>query len=315
MTLKINQASSSDVPVSRYDLVKLRVHTLLDEPDLHDRVAVLIQLVIAGAILINTMAIIIFTVHSIAIPNEYILTPIITLCISVFTIEYVLRLWSCTTARDWKGKIHDRVRYALHLYQIIDLISIIPFFFPYAFPRHLTLIRTFRIVSIFKLARYSRYSKSLDQLWRVLFHKREVFVIMIFFLIFVVLFSSTLLYLIEYPVQPDKFSSIPAAMWWAMMTVTTVGYGDMVPVTPLGKFIGSLFTVAGVLVLALPSAILATGFIEEREKVKTRATDSAQLRAYAEMVQMLNTHREKGIITDQEYEAYLDTAMRMVSEK
>lgn len=310
-----NLVTSPDSCTGWYNQVKLRVHTLLDEPDPHDPVAIIIQVIIAGAILINTGAIILFTVHSINVGFEFLLNPVISICISIFTIEYLLRLWSCTIARDMKGMVRDRIRYALHLYQIIDLVSIIPFLFPYVFPRHLTLLRTFRIVSIFKLARYSRYSKSLDQLKRVLLRKREVFVILIFFLIFVVLFSSTIMYVIEYPVQPDKFSSIPAAMWWSVMTVTTVGYGDMVPVTPLGKLIGSLFTVTGVLVLALPSAILATGFIEEREKEKSSNRNPAQVTAYSDMVRLLGTHHERGVITDQEYAEYMAIAMRMISEK
>lgn len=147
--------------------------------------------------------------------------------------------------------------------------------------------------------------RSLDQLKRVLFRKREIFGFMLFFLVFVILFSSTILYLVENPVQPDKFSSIPAAMWWAMMTVTTVGYGDMIPITPLGKGIASLFTLMGVLVLALPSAILASGFIEERDKVKTGVLNPAQLATYADLVHHLSACHDDGILSDQEYADFL----------
>lgn len=288
----------------RYDLVKHRIHNLLDEPNRIDRWAVLVQAVIAASIIINTLAIVLFTVPSINDRYECLLTPIITICVGIFTIEYLLRLWSCTSARLMKDRIRDRVRYALGLYQIIDLISIVPFLIPSVAPRHLALVRTLRIVSIFKLGRYSRYSSSLDQLTRVLLRKQEIFGIMIFFLVFIVLFSSTIMYLVEHPVQPDKFSSIPAAMWWAIMTVTTVGYGDIIPVTPLGKIIGSVCTVTGVLVLALPSAILATGFIEEREKEK-RERMSDRKSACGNLIRLLAEHRDQGKITEQEYEAYL----------
>lgn len=303
----IDPALASMTNVDRsgwYDRIKKRVHCLLDSPDPEDQWAVLVQVGIATSILINTITIVLFTVPSINHRYEYLLTPIMTVCIGIFTVEYLLRLWSCTSARDLKGRIRDRLRYALGLYLIIDLISIVPFFFPYVAPRHLALVRTLRIVSIFKLGRYSRYSSSLDQLIRVLLRKQEIFGIMFFFLVFIVLFSSTIMYLVEYPVQPDKFSSIPAAMWWAIMTVTTVGYGDIIPVTPLGKIIGSLFTVSGVLVLALPSAILATGFIEEREKDR-REGGSARKTACEKLVHLLAEDRAQGKITEQEYEAYL----------
>jgi voltage-gated potassium channel len=214
----------------------------------------------------------------------------------------MLRIWSCTTAITLKRKIFDRIRYALHLYQLIDLISIIPCFLPFFFPRQLILLRTLRIVSIFKLGRYSRYVHSLDQLKRVLFRKREIFGIILFFLVFVVLFSSTLLYLVEYPVQPDKFSSIPAAMWWSIMTVTTVGYGDLIPVTPVGKSIAALFTLLGVLVLALPSAILASGFIEEYRKPDPQ--ESERKKAGSVLISHFKTLNNQGSISDEEYEYY-----------
>ena len=298
----------------RYDRIKSRVHTLLDEPDRRDQSALLIQGVIAGAIIINTLAIVIFTVKPIKEQYDSLLTPLINICLIIFTVEYLLRIWSCTFARDLKRAIFDRIRYALHIYQIIDFISITPVFFPFFFPRHLTILRTFRIVSIFKLGRYSRYVKSLDQLKRVLFRKREIFGIMVFFLVFVILFSSTLLFLVENPVQPDKFSSIPAAMWWAVMTVTTVGYGDMIPVTPLGKTIASIVTVSGVLVLALPSAILASGFIEEREKSRAGEVNQAQVMAFADLREHLSDHHDQGVLSDQEYDEYLAIISRLNPE-
>ncbi len=262
------------------------------------------QVVIASAIIINTIGIILFTVRSISERYDYLLNPVIALCLIIFTVEYLLRIWSCTFARDPKGMVMDRFKYALHIYQIVDLISITPALFPFIFPRHLALLRTFRIVSIFKLGRYSRYMKSLDLLKRVLFRKREVFGIMLFFLIFVILFSSTIMYLVENPSQPDKFSSIPAAMWWAVMTVTTVGYGDIIPVTPLGKVIGSVVTLTGVLVLALPSAILATGFIEEREKQNLRYSDPSSLSVQTELLRRFAVLHDQDVLSDQEYEEY-----------
>ena len=284
-----------------YDQIKSRVHGLLDQPQRDDPVALLVQGIIASAILINTLAIILFTVQSISERYDSLLSPVIVGCLTIFTVEYILRIWSCTSARDPKGMIMDRVRYALHLYQIIDLLSIIPALFPFIFPKHLSLLRTLRIVSIFKLGRYSRYMKSLDQLKRVLFRKREIFGIMIFFLVFVILFSSSIMYLVENPVQPDKFSSIPAAMWWAVMTVTTVGYGDIIPVTPLGKSIAAVMTITGVLVLALPSAILATGFIEERERAKGEVQDPEMEEIHLDLIDHFRILHSQGRISDQEY--------------
>ncbi len=297
----------------RYDQVKGRVHALLDGQVHDDRVAGLVQLFLAFIIVLNTVAIVLFTIPSVNEHYASLLNPLINICLLIFTFEYLLRIWSCTVSRTIRGKISDRVRYAMHLYLLIDLISILPVFFPFIIHRHQTIIRVFRLLSIFKLGRYSRYSRSLAQIKRVLIRKREIFAIMLFFLIFVVLFSATILYLIENPVQPDKFSSIPAAMWWSVMTVTTVGYGDIYPITPLGKLIASLFTVAGVLVLALPSAILATGFIEE--KSRRSEPDPLQYTARTGLISHFTALHDQGILSDQEFEGYISMVNRLNQER
>ncbi len=298
---------------SRYDLVKARVHSILDNPSKADHFAFTIQLLIAGVIVVNTLAIILFTVPSLGIRYRFFLDPLINTCLVIFTLEYLLRIWACSSSKTLKGKVFERFRYALHLYQIIDLISIIPLFLPFLFPRHLFLLRTVRIISIFKLGRYSGYLRSLDLLKRVLFRKREIFGIILFFLVFIILFSSTILYLVEFPVQPDKFSSIPAAMWWSVMTVTTVGYGDIIPVTPLGKVIAALFTLLGVLVLAVPSAILASGFIEERSR--DQATDQGAEVAEEKILQIFEKMHNQGQITDTEREEYTSLVSLLRSKR
>lgn len=197
--------------------------------------------------------------------------------------------------------VTDRFRYALHVYMIIDLISILPIIIPFFIPRDLMLIRLLRLASIFKLGRFTRYSDSLVQLLQVIKRKKEIFVIMLFFLVFIILFSSTIMYVVEYPAQPDKFSSIPASLWWAVMTVTTVGYGDIVPKTAIGKLFASIITLTGVLVLALPSAIMATGFIEERERQRNAHQKRIDSEKTLILIEKLAELREKGHITNDEY--------------
>ena len=287
----------------QYDQVKNRVHVILDDPTPGDRNAFRIQWFLALVVLLNAVAIVLATVPSLDRQFRFLFGPLMNTCLLIFAIEYLLRIWSCTSSQNLKGIIGDRFRYAMHLYLIIDLISILPIFFPILLHRNLTLLRTIRLLSIFKLGRYSRYSQSLAQLKRVLFRKREIFAIMVFILIFVVLFSSTLLYLIEFPVQPEKFSSIPAAMWWSAMTITTVGYGDIYPVTTLGKIIAAGFTFLGVLVLALPSAILATGFIEEKNRHPD--SDPMQRVARASLMNHFTSLHDEGNLSDQEYEEFM----------
>jgi voltage-gated potassium channel len=125
----------------------------------------------------------------------------------------------------------------------------------------------------------------------------------LFFLIFEILFSSTIMYVVENAAQPDKFSSIPADMWWAVMTVTTVGYGDIYPITPLGQTIAGLVTIGGVLLLALPSAILAAGFMEERQKDQT-SHELTDTESWILLLERVGTLKERGLIIKEEFEEY-----------
>lgn len=289
---------SSDIS---YQRVKNRVHAILDKPARDDRVAVLVHLLLALIILINTFIIILYTVQEIAEEYGQVFSLIINICLVVFFCEYVLRMWSCTDTTNPVRMVTNRVRYGLHVFLIIDLISILPLFLPFIAPQKLALIRLIRLLSIFKLGRFTRYSDSLIQLVRVIGKKREIFVIMLFFLVFILLFSATIMYLVEYPAQPEVFSSIPAALWWAVMTVTTVGYGDIIPITPLGRIIAGFVTICGVLVLALPSAIMATGFIEERYRNQTNTLSSPDPAASIELLVKLSRLKDTGEITEDEF--------------
>jgi len=294
--------------------LRTRLHAIMENQAEDDRLTRFIHILLPLVIITNTVAVVIYTIPSVDLCCSFWLNGIITLCLLVFTAEYLLRLWSCTNAETFGERTKERLRYATGFFMIIDLLSIVPLVFPLFFPADFALLRGFRLISIFKLGRYARRSTSLALLSQVIRKKKEIFSLMIFFLVFVILFSATIMYLVENSAQPDKFSSIPAAIWWAMMTVTTVGYGDIIPVTPLGKTIGSFITLAGVLLLALPSAILASGFIEERQRdhgTGPKAADE-QTGSPEEMVSLLERAarlKEDGHITGEEYAAIKSTVL------
>jgi len=288
---------------SRYGRIKTRVNTILNTYPNEDPTARGVKYFLAIFILTNTIAVVISTIPDLPLSFRIQLFTIISICISIFAIEYVLRLWSCTQNPTFSGRLKDRLRYATGIYMIIDLISIIPIVFPFAFPNNYSMLHIFRLLSIFKLVRYTRHSDALQLLQRVVFKKREIISFLVIFLVFEILFASTIMYLLENAAQPDKFSSIPASMWWAVMTVTTVGYGDIIPITPWGKTIAGMVTIGGVLLLALPSAILAAGFMEERQKELT-LQDHTRTEAGVSLLERVGTLKERGLITDEEFEEY-----------
>jgi voltage-gated potassium channel len=182
--------------------------------------------------------------------------------ISIFTTEYILRVWSSPDigfnnyADNWRG----RLQYMLSPLAIIDLLAIAPFFLSLFFTIDLRFLRVVRLVRIFKL---TRYFPTLQVLLSVLYKESLTLGAAFFVLIILLIITSSGIYFIEQDVQPEVFGSIPAAMWWSMATLTTVGYGDVVPVTTAGKIFGGCITIIGMGMVAMPAAILASGFTEE----------------------------------------------------
>jgi voltage-gated potassium channel len=183
----------------------------------------------------------------------------------VFSIEYALRLWSAveipmlSRLPPWRA----RLRFALRPIMLIDLFAVLPFYLGWIYPLDL---RVLRVLRLFRLLKLVRYSPALQTLGRVLADEYRALLGALLIMLVLLLFASTAIYFLEHDAQPDKFGSIPAAAWWALSTLTTVGYGDVVPVTPWGKVLGGLVMVLGVGTFALPIAIIATGFNQESSR-------------------------------------------------
>ena len=141
------------------------------------------------------------------------------------------------------------------------------------FPVEFRLLRLLRLLRIFRVLKLGRYSFAFETFADVLKSKKEELVITIIMVVIILILASSALYVVESEAQPDKFSSIPDAMWWAVITLATVGYGDVYPVTPMGKFISSLVALSAIGLFALPAGILAAGFAESIEKRCTHTTD------------------------------------------
>jgi voltage-gated potassium channel len=180
-----------------------------------------------------------------------------------FTIEYVLRLWSCTTAPQFGSPVAGRLRFVFRPMNVVDFLAFVPFYLPFLHA-DLRVLRVFRLLRIFRVARLGRYSGSLGSLGQVLQQKKEELLVAALVMLMLVLTASSLMYMVENAAQPEKFPDIPATMWWAVATFTTVGYGDVYPITSAGKLLGSLVSILGI-VFALPTEILGAAFVEQRQ--------------------------------------------------
>jgi voltage-gated potassium channel len=188
----------------------------------------------------------------------------------IFTVEYILRLWTCVLDGRFSRPVLGRIQYAATPMAIIDLLAVLPFYIPMIIPIDLRFMRVLRLFRIFRVLKLGRYTEAMVTLERVVISKKEEIVATLFILLIVLLFTSSAMFYAEHEAQPEDFESIPQAMWWGIVTLATIGYGDVYPVTPLGKFIGGLVALVGIAVYALPAGILASGFAEEVARKKER---------------------------------------------
>ncbi len=180
-----------------------------------------------------------------------------------FSIEYILRLWVCVQNRNFSSPVRGRIRYALTPLAIIDFLSVAPFYLPMFLPVDLRILRILRLFRIIRILKLGHYSTAVAVVGRVIVRKKEELLISLSILVIAIILASSMMYYAEHEVQPEAFDSIPHAMWWAIVTLATVGYGDVYPITILGKVLGGVVLVAGIMIFALPTAIFAAGFIED----------------------------------------------------
>jgi voltage-gated potassium channel len=220
-----------------------------------------IDLLLALLILLNVVAVILATVPELDAQYEQHFEWFNIFSVVIFTFEYGLRIWTCIEF-DNRPISHGKKRlsYLFSPMAMIDLIVILPFYIGLFFTIDLRILRVLRLLRIFKLGRYSSAMQMLVQAF-----KQEYRILLAAFsiLLIMMVLAASGIYLIEKDIQPEKFGSIPDAMWWAITTLTTVGYGDVTPITPWGKFFGGSITLLGMGMVALPAGILASSFSEQ----------------------------------------------------
>jgi voltage-gated potassium channel len=218
----------------------------------------------------NVVAVIVGTVESVYDPWSRFFDWFEIFSVIVFTVEYVGRLWSCVSDPRYKNRVGGRLKFARQALSIIDLIAVLPFYLPFL-GVDLRFVRIFRIVRILRLAKVGRYYSSLTLIRDTAKSRKEELVLSFAILLTLLLIAATGIYYCENEAQPETFSSIPGSLWWAVVTLTTVGYGDAYPVTVVGKFFASLVAIVGIGMFALPTGILGAGFVEEIRRRKANS--------------------------------------------
>jgi voltage-gated potassium channel len=187
--------------------------------------------------------------------------------VGVFAIEYVLRVWSCVEDPRYRAPVLGRLRFAVTPLALVDFLAIVPAFIPAA-KVDLRTARLLRLIRILRVLKLGRYSRSLQLFGKVFSRARTEIVSCMIVLCMLMVVGSSLMYFAERDAQPDAFPTIVATMWWGMATLSTVGYGDVYPITGLGKLIGSVVAVLGIGFFALPAGILTTNYLSAVREMK-----------------------------------------------
>ena len=253
--------------MSRYRLKDLRrrVYHVLEQGPVGDRVSKAVDRFLVVLIVVNLIAVALESMPQYGLRYATTFALIEFFSLVIFTVEYALRLWSAVEhgPHQHLSPRRSRLKYVLSPAGIIDLIAVLPFWFALILPGDLRFVLVFRMVRFFKFARYSPAMRSLLD---VLYNERRALFGCLVIALGSALVAAALMHLAEGKVQPDKLGTIPDAFWWAIVTIGTIGYGDVVPVTALGKLIatGTIFT--GLVMMALPVGIIATAFAEQIQR-------------------------------------------------
>ena len=300
--------------------LRKRTFEILDTGKTKDRLSRIIDIILITLISLNVISVILETLPLLQNKYQIFFDYFETISVLIFSIEYLARVWSAVenTEKDYSHPIKGRLRYMLTPMALIDLIVIMPLYLSYFLAIDLRFMRVLRLLRVFKL---TRYSSSMSLLLKVLSEESRSIGAALFVLCMLVIMASCFTYLAEHKAQPETFGSIPAAMWWAVITMTGVGYGDVTPITATGKILAAIISVISIGIVALPAGLLASGFSEalrqrraHYEKLVEEIMTDGVITA-AEEKKLKETRAELGLNADEADIIFNDSRNRQVEKE
>lgn len=290
-----------------------RIYLVLERPSRTDRLSWTIEICLILLIISNVIAVALETVPELHREYRVAFNAFDTVSVMIFTVEYLLRLWVAPEGQPKLTAWKARLRYARTPIALVDLMAILPFYLSLFLPVNLQAMRVLRLLRVYKL---TRYSPALSVLMAVIRDEAATLLAAFSILSILLVFAATGAYYVEREAQPENFGSVPAAMWWALVTLTTVGYGDVTPVTAVGRIFGGIVTVLGVGMAALPAGIIASGLADHlhrrRDHLRTQfrlALEDGKI-DLAEGRKIERLRRELGISHDIARAIYDDVRLR-----
>ena len=227
---------------------------------------------ITAFIVLNLIVSVLSTFDSVESRCGLLLDRLESVTVAFFALDYVLRLLSAKCLYPRPSELRSVCAYVFSFTGVIDLLSFLPHYLPFFFPAGAVAFRMFRVVRIFRLFRITAYYDSLNAIAEVLSGKRQQLMSSVFIILVLMLGSSLCMYSVEHEAQPEVFKNAFSGIWWSVSTLLTVGYGDIYPITPLGRALGTLITFLGVGMVAIPTGIISAGFVEQYARAQSDAT-------------------------------------------
>jgi len=249
--------------------IKQSIYHLIDGNRGTHKADAYVDMFISILILLNVVAIFLGTYQEIETAYGFYLDAFEFFSVCVFLVEYIVRIWTADLLYPELSKTKARLKFVFSFFGLIDFFALLPFFLPLVMKVDLRIIRILRLLRLIRIFKLGRHSKSFKLFSDVIREIRFDLLVTLFATFILLVLSATIMYFIENEAQPDKFTNIGEALWWAVATLTTVGYGDIFPITGMGKVLSSFIALLGIGVVALPTAIISSAIIEKMAARKT----------------------------------------------
>jgi len=258
--------------MNKIEAFRWKLFNLIRDDDKNNKASNIFDSIIIFLIILNVVIIILDTFKNLNINVRNTFYYIEKVSIIIFTLEYIARVWTAIYIYSNKKHLIARIKYMFTFMAIIDLLAIIPFYLYIVLIDNLLILRVLRLLRFFRLFKLDRYSHAMIIIKNVFIKKSYQLICSICVVFILIILSSVLMYYAEHNKQPDVFENAFSGVWWAIVTLATVGYGDIYPITVFGRIFGAIIALLGIGILAIPTGIITAGFVEQisNDKINTK---------------------------------------------